>query len=184
MIDQLPAHNRHVPGTGHMGGGIRQPTAVLKIRLLHPQARGPLIHHADKFRFTSRYVFCHGDAGIIAGSDHDALDQGFHRLDFPFLQKHLGTAHGFGISAGYHLVGHLNLPALQGVENQDQRHDLGDAGGTPLFIPVFLVNNLPGGCLHQNRAGRGQGDWLLGENSGRKGQAACPGRKGHKGRQK
>ena len=112
--------------------------------ICHPQPLGPLIHHVHKGLLVPGYVLCHGHAGVISRGNDNTFDHGLHGLHFPLFQKHLGSSHRLGIGAGYHLIRHGDLPALQRVKNKNQGHDLGDAGRASLLVRVFLINHLPG----------------------------------------
>ena len=147
-VNQFPAHNSHISSAGYMGGGIRQPAAVLKIGAGHSKPLRALVHHPHELRFASRYIFRHSHRGIISGSYYDAFNQRFYGLNLSLLQKYLGSSHGFGVGAGYNGIRHLNFPALQGIKNQDQGHDLGNAGRTSFFISVVFINYLTCRSLH------------------------------------
>ena len=54
------------------------------------------------------------------------------------------------MSAGNDLIGKVDLPFCQGIKNQDQRHDLCNAGRISFIIRPFFIYNLPRRCLHEN----------------------------------
>ena len=153
LINQFPAHNRNIPGCGHVLRRIRQAAAVHKIRSRHSKACGTLIHHPYKFPFAPGYVLRHGHGRVISRGNDNALDQRFYCLDFPFLQKYLGAAHGFCIGTCNHFIRELDPSFRQSVKNKDQRHNLCDAGRRTLLIRPLFKNNLACGGFHQNSAG-------------------------------
>ena len=48
---------------------------------------------ADELVAFVRLSFNTDKDGYVYGSNHNAFDQGFNRLLFPFLQKNLGSPH-------------------------------------------------------------------------------------------
>ena len=119
----------------------------------HAQACGPLVHQPHKLPLCARYVLRHGHGGVISRGDDNALDKSLHRLDLPLLQKYLGAAHGFGVGTGHHLVRQRDFSLRQGVENENQRHDLCHAGRGTLLVRPLLVDHLSRGGLHEDGAG-------------------------------
>ena len=146
--NQLPGHKRNVSGCSQMRGILCQAAAVHKMSAGHAQSCCPLIHHLDKCLLRACYVFRHGNRRIISRRNHNTFDQRFHCLNLSLLQKDLGTAHGFCISAGNHLICHFYFSLINSVKNQNQRHDFCNAGRTSLFIRLLLINNLSGRGLH------------------------------------
>lgn len=154
FCDKFPRHEGDIPCRGHMFQRIRKSAAVNKFCVLHSESFCPLIHHLHECPLIAADKLRHGHRRVVSGGDDDALDQGLHRLDLALLQKHLGSAHRFRMSACHHLVCQVDLSRLQGVKDQDQCHDLRDTGRTSLFVCVFLIDGFSGRCLHQNRTGR------------------------------
>ena len=150
VIDQLSGHDGDVPGRSHMSPGFCQAAAVFEMSVGHAQALSPLIHHIHKRLFVSGYVFCHGYAGIVPRGNDDTFDQCLHSLYFSLFQKNLGSPHGFCVGAGRNLVCHGDPAAFQGIKDQDQRHDLGDAGRASLLVWIFLIDHLTGGGFHED----------------------------------
>ena len=110
FCDKFPGHQRDVPRRSHMFRGIRESTAVNELRVLHPQAFRPLIHHLHKSPLIASDKLSHCHRRVVAGGDDDALNQSFHGLDLALLQEHLGSAHGFRVGACHHLVCQTDLP--------------------------------------------------------------------------
>ena len=133
-----------------MGGILCKAAAVHKVGSCHPQTFGTFIHLLYKGLLCTGNILRHGYRSIISRCDHNALNQCFHRLRLPFLQKNLGAAHRLGMSAGNHLIGKLDFPLCQGIKNQDQRHDLCNAGRTSFVIRPFFIYDLSRRCLHEN----------------------------------
>ena len=152
--NQLPRHDSNIPGCSKMFRRLRQTTAVHKVRACHSKSLCPLIHTLDKCSLRTRYVFRHSYRCIVAGGNDNALDQCFYRLNFPLLQKHLGTTHGFCVSTGHHLIIQPYFSCIDGIKDQNQRHNLGNAGRTSPLIRILFVNDLSCRSLHQDRAGR------------------------------
>ena len=73
-VDQFPGHDGNIPGRGHMGGGLGESAAVLKIGVCHAKTLGPLVHHGHKFRFPAGDILCHGYGSIVAGGHDDTFD--------------------------------------------------------------------------------------------------------------
>ncbi len=154
FCDQLPGHQRDVIGAGHVSVHV-QAAAVDKGGLVHSKPSGALVHHADKFCFRSRDMFCHGDTGIVCTCDADTFQHSVDRLGFPGLQKYLGTAHAGGVFRDGHGVLRGNLSGRKRIEYQDHRHDFCDAGRVENFVGIFLVNNGSGRSFHQKYARSG-----------------------------
>ena len=119
----------------------------------HTKTGGPLIHLLHELPLSPGYVLCHGHRSIVAGSHYNTLDHSLNRLHLSLFQKHLGSSHRLGIGAGYHFIRHLNLPGINGIKNQNQCHNLGNAGRTALSVCILLINHLAGGCFHKHCAG-------------------------------
>lgn len=151
FCDKFPRHEGDIPCRGHMFRGIRKSAAVNKFCVLHSESFCPLIHHFHKSPLIAADKLRHGHRRIVSGSDDDAFDQGLHRLDLALLQKHLGSAHRFRMSACHHLVCQVDLSRLQGVKDQDQCHDLRDTGRISRLICVLLTDHGPRGCFHEDR---------------------------------
>ena len=134
-----------------MAVGIRQPAAVLKMRIFHTESCRPLVHQIDKFLLASRHIFCSRHRRIIAGSYCDALDQRIQCLDLSLLQKHLRTAHGLCVRRSAHLIFQFNLTILQIIKNNEQRHYFCNTGRTSLLIGILFVDDLPCGSLYHDR---------------------------------
>lgn len=56
--------------------------------------------------------------------------------------------------AGGDGVGETDLPGVEGFEDQEKGHDLGDAGRRLLQVGVLFVENGAGGCFHDDGTGR------------------------------
>lgn len=151
FCDKFPRHEGDIPCRGHMFQRIRKSAAVNKFCVLHSESFCPLIHHLHECPL----IASGNDASVamaeFIGGDDDALDQGLHRLDLALLQKHLGSAHRFRMSACHHLVCQVDLSRLQGVKDQDQCHDLRDTGRISRLICVLLTDHGSRGCFHEDR---------------------------------
>ena len=151
FCDKFPRHEGDIPCRGHMFQRIRKSAAVNKFCVLHSESFCPLIHHLHECPLVPANKLRHGHRRVVSGGDDDALDQGLHRLDLALLQKHLGSAHRFRMSACHHLVCQVDLSRLQGVKDQDQCHDLRDTGRISRLICVLLTDHGPRGCFHEDR---------------------------------
>ena len=151
FCDKFPRHEGDIPCRGHMFQRIRKSAAVNKFCVLHSESFCPLIHHLHECPLVPANKLRHGHRRVVSGGDDDALDQGLHRLDLALLQKHLGSAHRFRMSACHHLVCQVDLSRLQGVKDQDQCHDLRDTGRISRLICVLLTDHGSRGCFHEDR---------------------------------
>ena len=74
---------------------------------------------------------------------------------------------------GNHIV-QSQTAVVNGLQHQQQRHDVGDAGGLQLVVGVLFIEDGAGFLLHQHRSGgvhRGRAaDGLGGEDQKRGGQ--------------
>ena len=106
-------------------------------------------------------------ARIVGGHHRRRFHQFVHRHGFVFLQPDLRPAHRRGGSRAGHIVFQRDLPVIDRLHHQQQRHHLGDRGDGQAFVRIPLVQHLPAGDIHQCRslaadfqraAGRGGGD--------------------------
>ena len=95
-------------------------------------------------------MFCHSHTGIIAGSDHNTFEHGFHGLGFPLLQKNLRTAHGFGMSACCNHIIQLQISFFYFFKNKKKGHNFCDTGRTSSDILIFFQKYSSCFRLHQN----------------------------------
>ena len=95
----------------------------------------------------------HCDAGIIGAGDADAFDHCLNCLRLTRLQKDLGASHAGRVLGDRHGVGECDLVICEGIKDENQSHDFGDACGAQYLVRIFFVENCSGGRLHKNDAG-------------------------------
>ena len=117
-------------------------------------------------------------AGLVGRLDHDAVQQLLHRQLFPDFDAS-GAGIGSeqvdgGLGGGDGLV-QGDVAPVHGLEHQQHRHALGDAGGVKLLVGVLVQQDLPRVAVHQQggfgghrRIGKGRRVLLCG--GGRHGQ--------------
>ena len=148
-------------GGSHMALG-GQAGAVEKGGVPHPQFLGPPVHLLHKGGLAPRQILRHSHGGVVARDHGDALHQLAHRHLLPLFQVDLGAAHAGGVGGdGDHvLLG--DAAAVQGLEDEQQSHHLGDAGRFQLFMGRLFVEEGPGLLFHQHRGGGGEVQGRLG----------------------
>ena len=62
--------------------------------------------------------------------------------------KNLGASHGFCISACHHFTVKPHSSGSQMIKDDQQRHDLCNAGRTSSLLGILLTDHLSGGSLH------------------------------------
>ena len=143
---------------GHVAGGTVvtfriQTVGVLELGVFHAELGGPGVHQAGEGVGAARQVFGHGDAGVVAGLDDDALVEVIDGDLLAHLDKHLGgvgVVFGPGVLADGHHVGVLDVSFQQLVTNDVGGHHLGQAGGRQAFIGVGFCQYLARVVVDQN----------------------------------
>ncbi|MNF90252.1 hypothetical protein D3C84_728090 [compost metagenome] len=144
--------------TGHVMGGtvvtLRiQTVGVHEVTVVHAELGGPGVHQAGEGVGAARQVFGHGDAGVVAGLDDDALVEIIDRDLLAHLDEHLGgvgVVLGPGVLADGHHVGALDVPLQQLLADDVGGHHLGQAGGGQTLFGVLLGQHLTGVVVDQN----------------------------------
>ena len=134
----------------------RQARGVLEGGVIHAQLPGPLVHALHKGLFAAGDLLCQGHGAVVGGDHADGLEHLVHRHLFVLLQPDLAAAHGAGVGGGGDHGVIAQLPAVNGLHGQQQRHDLGDTGGLPLG--VFVLGEEDGARLLLHQQGRGRRD--------------------------
>ena len=129
---------------------VIQARAVDKVGVLHAQLHGPLVHPFHKGRLAAGHGFGQGCGAVVGRGDHHGFEHLVHGHLLALFQIDLAAALGCGGSAGRHRLVPGQPPLVQRLHDQQQRHDLGDAGGPQAFVAVLFIEDLPRGRVHQN----------------------------------
>ena len=111
-----------------------QTMGVLKVGILHPQHPGFVVHLARKLFDASAAIQSQRRRRIIAGGEHQAVQQLLKRQNFPFLKIHGRAFNAHGFFGDLHLIQHI-AP----FTDQQRRHDFGSAGDEAFLIRIFAV---------------------------------------------
>ncbi len=159
--------------TGHVVSGTVvtfriQTVRVHEVAVFHAELGGPAVHQAGEGVGAAGQEFGHGDAGVVAGLDDDALVQVIDGDLLAHLDKHLGgvgVVLGPGVLADGHHVGALDVPLQQLLADDVGGHHLGQTCGRQALFGVLLGQHLTGVVVDQNM-GLG-GDLGCGGNNNR-----------------
>ena len=143
------------------GGG--QAGAVEKVGVGHAQLGRTLVHAGDEGLLAARQMLRQGHGGVVGGDHSDTLQQLPHGELLPLLQIDLRAAHARGVGGDGDRLIPADQAGVQGLEQQQQGHDLGDAGGLVLGVGVFFIEDDAGVPLHEQG---GVGGQLAGEGGG------------------
>ena len=156
MQQQLPAHEGDIVGAGDVA--LRcQAGAVDKMGVRHAQLGGSPVHLLHEQLVHTGDLFRQRHRRVVAGGHAHRFQQFLHRDLFTLRQIDLTAAHPGGRGADRHHVVVADRAAVDGLHGQQQRHDLGDAGGLQLLVLVLGEQHLPRGTLHQQRRPAGDG---------------------------
>ena len=147
--NQLSRHKRDISRTRHMSLRI-QTIAVHKVRIIHPQPFGSLIHLPDKLFLTSAYVFSHCYAGIICTRHCNAFKHRVHCLSLSRLQKYLRSSHRRRIFRCCHLIFQMDTSRLQCIKNKQHGHYFRHACRRAWSIRIFFINHCARGSFHKH----------------------------------
>ena len=116
-----------------------QARAVDKVRVVHAELFGPLVHARDKRFLAACQVLAERDGRVVAGDDAHGLDEVFDAHLLALFEPDLAAAHGAGMGAGGHDVARIELAAVELLHDEQQRHDLRHAGGGQVLVGIFLI---------------------------------------------
>ena len=140
----------------------RQAAGVAEGGVVHAQLRRPLVHPLHKGILTAGQMLCQRHSAVIGRHHADRFEHIAHRQLFPLLQPDLAAAHGAGVGGGCDHVLIVENTAVDGLHDQQNGHDLGDAGRFQLRVFVLGVKYGTGVLFHQQCRG---GGYLHGPNA-------------------
>ena len=133
--------------------GIVEPVGVDEVGAGAAQLLGPLIHQGHKGVLRPGHRLRQDAGRLVGGHQHHAVQQLLHRQHLALLD--VGRAAG-----GIHIVDQGRRsdrliqgqdPLVHGLQSQQSRHDLGNAGGILGVLLVEAVQHPPGLIVHQQR---------------------------------
>ena len=130
------------------GGG--QAAGVDEVRVVHAQLRGAGVHPLHKSVLAAREVLAERDGGVVAGDDAHGLDEVADAHLLPFFEPDLAAAHGRGVGGAGHEVVVGERSGVDRLHRQQQRHDLGDAGGLAGRVLVLGIEHRAGLLFHED----------------------------------
>ncbi len=151
---------------------VRQAGSIGEVAVGHAQSPGVLVHELGEGLLIAGNVLRQGDAGIVAGLDHHALDQFLQGDLLADLGEHARPTGAPGMLADQDLIVQRDMPRGQLVEDHIGSQNLGEAGGVQAVVGMELHQGLAPGVRHQQIA--------LGRDL-RRGQGRARGRPGHCG---
>ncbi len=152
VADQGLAQARHVV-SGTVVTFRIQTVRVHEVAVVHAELGGPAVHQTGEGVGAARQEFGHGDAGVVAGLDDDALVQVIDGDLLAHLDEHLGgvgVVLGPGVLADGHHVGALDVPLQQLLADDVGGHHLGQTGGRQTLFGVLLGQYLTGVVVDQD----------------------------------
>ena len=133
--------------------GAVKAVGVFKVRAFQTQSVGLVIHQLDKAFHRAAAVNGQRHRHIVAGAEHQTVQQLLHRQNFPFPQVHGGAFDAHRLFRDPHPVQHITLLA------DDQcRHDLGGAGDKAAAVGILFIQHTL--CFRVPKDGFLRGDRL------------------------
>ena len=133
---------------GGKAGGVEE------VGVVHPQLPGPLVHPFHKCLGAARQVLRQGHGTVVGGGNADGLEHILHAHPLVLLQPDLAASHRAGAGGGGDHVVIAQGPGVDGLHDQQDGHDLGNAGGLQGLVLVDGIEHLPGGFFHQQAGPR------------------------------
>ena len=109
---------------------------------VQPSLGGAVVHHGDKFGHAAAHQVGDGVGAVVARMQHRAVEQILKRHALAGVDGHLGTVRGHV----FRHVGNGDL-LIQGnvaLHGQQQRHDLGGAGGIHAHQRILVKEHVAG----------------------------------------
>ena len=147
---QLPRQQGYVIGGGEGLPVVKEAGAAGKMRVLQAQLFGPRVHALDEDLLRAAKLLGHGHGAVVGGDDGDALDHLTHAHLLACLEIDAAPAEGGCPRAGRYDVIRAEHARVHGLKEQQQGHDLGDAGGKAGVMGVLFIEDRPGLLLHQH----------------------------------
>ncbi len=144
----------------HLLRGIRKSGRIGEIGLLQAELAGPGVHFLGERALVAGQALGQGDAGVVAGLHHGALDQVLDPGLAVDRQEHARRVGRRAAFAPRVLARHVfgiegDVALLELVEHDLRRHQLGHAGGRRRRVGVFLEQDGAGRGIEQDDVGGG-----------------------------
>ena len=135
--------------------GIVQPGGVDEVCVLAAELLGAFIHVVDKGVHRAVHRLSQDVAGLVCRDDQHAAEQLLHGQRFTGFDVG-GAAAGNQTDKGALLRGdggvQRKLALVDRFKYQQRDHDFCQTGGIIFLMAVFIIQNLPGVRLHQQRS--------------------------------
>ena len=138
-----------------MLGVFKKSGAVAKMRILQPQLSRALVHRLHERLLRTAKMLRHGDGAVVGRYHGYAFEHLVNAHLFALFEENAAPAEGGGPRRGYDRILKAYIAAVNGLDYQQQRHDLGDTGRRDAFVRVLFVDHLSGDFFHQHRGRRG-----------------------------
>ena len=135
--------------------GVVETVGIGKVGSLAAQLTGALVHQRYKVGNRAGHGLGQNIGGLVGGDDQQAVEQLLYREYLAGLNaggaavivdtgdSHVGGGDGLGEG---------QITPVYGLQGQQGRHDLGDAGRIGLFLFIMTIEHTPGGLIHQQGA--------------------------------
>ena len=143
--------NSQVLGAGMVVRGI-QAVGVGKVGIFQPQRSGLVVHQLHKVRRIPAAKAGQGHGGIVAGGQHEPIQQLLDGQHLPLLQIHGGSLNAHRLFGDPIAAEHIALLA-----DHQSRHDLGGAGNEGLLLLSPGEKRLPRRGIHHRGPPCGKG---------------------------
>ncbi len=124
--------------------GIRQTRRILVDRTRHAERAGLPGHQPGEFLFRSGEMLGDHDRRVIGGFGHQRLDRILDHQRLTGAHPELGRRLDRGMSRHFHLRIEPGPSGFQPLEQQIERHDLGERGGMALRIRLGRMQHVAG----------------------------------------
>ena len=104
------------------------------------------------FDVTTRHVFGNRHAGVVARGYGHAVEELVERDDVAGLEEHGRAACACGIAAHLHFFLVAGLTCADGLHGRVHGKHLGQGGGRDAPVGILLIQDAPGGHVHENGA--------------------------------
>lgn len=127
-----------------------QSAGIAEGGLLHPQRSGAGVHLLHEGRLAAAHQLGHSHGRVVGGGDADGLYHLVQRKMLPRLEPDLTAAHMIGVLTDRHRRLHRQPPVVDGLEGEEQGHDLGDGGDGHPLVGVLLVEHPAAALLDED----------------------------------
>ena len=133
-----------------MSVGVK-PRRIDKVRVRHAKLCRLLVHQGDERLFAARHMLGQRDGRVVGARDRGRLEQIVDRKLFARFKPDLRSAHRLRMLGARHHVAKRDLPAVERLHHEQQRHHLCDRRGRQLLVGVFFKKHPSRALFNEDR---------------------------------